>query len=56
MRTITLTLTEQELQVVIAGLGELPLKHSLAVAQTIEQQVEATVTAAEAGPDLKEAA
>jgi len=56
MKTITLTLTEKELQVIIAGLGELPLKHSLPVAQSIEKQVQATVTAAEAGPDLKEAA
>ena len=34
-----ITLTEQELRIVLAGLAELPLKISLPVARIIESQV-----------------
>ena len=56
MKTITLTLTKDELDVIAMGLGEVALKLSLPVAQSIEKQVQAALAAAEAGPDLKEAA
>ena len=39
-RTLTLTLTEQDVNILIAGLGKLPLEASLMVWQKVKQQAE----------------
>lgn len=36
---ITLTLTEQQVQVILAGLGELKLSHALDAFSTVQNQV-----------------
>ena len=39
-RNFTLTLTEQDVNILIAGLGKLPLEASLMVWQKVKQQAE----------------
>lgn len=44
MNEYKLTLTEQEVNILIAGLGKLPLEVSIVVWQKIKQQVESQQT------------
>ena len=39
---VNLQVTEQELQIILVGLGELPAKHSAALLMKIHSQVQAT--------------
>lgn len=50
MKTHTIELDENDLAVIAAGLGELPLKHSKGTFDKISAQV-AAQNAAQAGPD-----
>lgn len=41
MKTYPITLSESELKIITAGLGELPMKHSAPVLQSLQNQVRA---------------
>ena len=45
-RNFTLTLTEQDVNILIAGLGKLPLEAALVVWQKVKQQAEEQMKAA----------
>lgn len=52
-RRYNLSLTEQEINVVLKGLAELPLKESQPVYGTIMQQAQAQVQAQQPKPQIK---
>ena len=44
MKTLTLVLSPEEVNIVLAGLGELPLKHSMALALKVKEQCDPQMT------------
>lgn len=44
MKTLTLTLSPEEVNVVLAGLGELPAKHSVSLILKVKEQCDPQMT------------